>query len=197
MQIFNRCVENPNDYFNHDDFTNLVDFNTHETANMLTMAVSELSFKVFHEIELAVKNYDRMVERSKEYGYQTELQQVGDYLLPDIQLSDTNKEPLGKYGTMRRIYLQEHNQLLYNSLAMSEKLFPHLREIDQTAKSRLELLMKQLLEKYPAPDKATHQMEWVGHMNKPESSSGRNNNGRTDLQLNFFDLEQEKAKIID
>ena len=91
--------------------------------------------------------------------------QVGDYLLPDIQLSDTNKELLGKYGRMRRIYLQEHNPLLYNSLAMSEKLFSHLREIDQTAKQRLELLMKQLLERYPAPDKATHQLEWVGHMN--------------------------------
>ena len=72
--IYYRCVENPNDYFDYDDFINLVDFNTYETANMLAMAVSQLSSKIFYEIELAVKNYDRTVQRSKNYEYQAELQ---------------------------------------------------------------------------------------------------------------------------
>ena len=29
----------------------------------------------------------------------------------------------------------------------------------------MELMMQQLLEKYPAPDKKTQQMAWVQHMN--------------------------------
>ena len=72
----------------------------------------------------------------------------GDYLIPDLTLSETPEDarPLGKYGRLRRSYLQEHRPGLYSRLVLSEKLFPHLREIDETAKAR-------------------DQMKWVGLMN--------------------------------
>ncbi len=91
--------------------------------------------------------------------------QVGDYLIPNITLKETSHEPLGKYGRMRRTYLQEHKPITYDYLSMTEELFPHLREIDQTAHEQVDLLMKQLLEKHPAPDKMKNQMGWVQHMN--------------------------------
>lgn len=50
----------------------------------------------------------------------------GDYLIPDIQLSVQEQKPLGKYGRMRRAFLQENNTLLYNHLILTEKLYPHL-----------------------------------------------------------------------
>jgi hypothetical protein len=89
----------------------------------------------------------------------------GDYYLPDIQLEQTEDRPLGKYGRMRRAYLQENNTLLYNHLILTGKLFPHLWEIQDTAASRMEQLMQELLAADPAPDKKTHQMAWVRHMN--------------------------------
>jgi hypothetical protein len=89
----------------------------------------------------------------------------GDYYLPDIQLEQTEDRPLGKYGRMRRAYLQENNTLLYNHLILTGKLFPHLWEIQDTATSRMEQLMQELLAADPAPDKKTHQMAWVRHMN--------------------------------
>jgi hypothetical protein len=89
----------------------------------------------------------------------------GDYYLPDIQLEQAEDRPLGKYGRMRRAYLQENNTLLYNHLILTGKLFPHLREIQDTASGRIEQLMQELLAADPAPDKKTHQMEWVRHMN--------------------------------
>jgi hypothetical protein len=89
----------------------------------------------------------------------------GDYYLPDIQLEQTEDRPLGKYGRMRRSYLQENNTLLYNHLILTGKLFPHLWEIQDTAASRMEQLMQELLAADPAPDKKTHQMAWVRHMN--------------------------------
>ena len=89
----------------------------------------------------------------------------GDYLIPDIQLSVQEQKPLGKYGRMRRAFLQENNTLLLNDLILTEQLFPHLQEIDETAHRRVEQLMSQYLEKNPAPDKATNQMGWVQHMN--------------------------------
>lgn len=55
--------------------------------------------------------------------------------------------------------------MLYSDLVLSEKLFPHLWEIQQTAAARMEQLMLQLLKQNPAPDKKTDQMSWVQHMN--------------------------------
>ena len=91
--------------------------------------------------------------------------QEGDYLLPEIELSVTTEKPLGKYGRMRRAYLKENNPILYSDLVLAEKLFPHLQEIDETAHRRLDQLMKELLEKNPAPDKKSNQMDWVRHLN--------------------------------
>ena len=91
--------------------------------------------------------------------------QAGDYQIPDIELKNSEEKPLGKYGRMRRAYLEENNPMLLNDLILSEELFPHLQEIDETAHRRVEQLMNELLEKNPAPDKATQQMAWGQHMN--------------------------------
>nr|WP_330366601.1 TnpV protein [Enterocloster clostridioformis] len=91
--------------------------------------------------------------------------QAGDYQIPDIELKNSEEKPLGKYGRMRRAYLEENNPMLLNDLILSEELFPHLQEIDETAHRRVGQLMNELLEKNPAPDKATQQMAWVQHMN--------------------------------
>ena len=89
----------------------------------------------------------------------------GEYYLPNLTLGETEEQPLGKYGMMRRSFLQENKPILYNDLILKGKLFDHLREIEETANRRMERMMKELLEKNPAPDKKTHQMEWVQHMN--------------------------------
>lgn len=65
---------------------------------------------------------------------------VGDYLLPNITLSEPPPEPaepLGRYARMRRAYLREYRPILYNRLLLREKLFTHLREIDTAAETRL------------------------------------------------------------
>ena len=89
----------------------------------------------------------------------------GEYSISNLTLSETGTKPLGKYGRMRKKYLQEHRPVLWNSMILSEKLYPHLREIDETANGHLEQLMPVLLTSAPAPDKETQQMAWVQHMN--------------------------------
>ena len=89
----------------------------------------------------------------------------GDYNIPNLTLSETETKPLGKYGRMRKKYLQEHRPVLWNCMILSETLYPHLREIDDTANRRMEQLMSELLASAPAPDKETRQMAWVQHMN--------------------------------
>ena len=91
--------------------------------------------------------------------------QCGDYLIPDIRLEHTGTQTLGKYGRMRRAFLEQNNPMLLNDMILTESLFPHLWEIEDTANTRMDQLMKQYLEQNPAPDKETNQMAWVQHMN--------------------------------
>ena len=96
----------------------------------------------------------------------------GDYLLPDLKLTEPDlEEPLGRYGRMRKAYLKEHRPINYNRLLLTEKLYPHLREVEQAATARLEQTMQALTERAtvasvnPLPDKATDSMGWTAAMN--------------------------------
>ena len=93
--------------------------------------------------------------------------QNGDYQIPDLKLSEQPENPLGKYGRMRKAYLKKHRPILYNQPLMSEKLYPHLIEIDETAQSRLEQLIPQLAKDAGATEqlKVSDPMKWVGLMN--------------------------------
>ena len=91
--------------------------------------------------------------------------QYGDYYIPDIRLAHTETQPLGKYGRMRRTFLEQNKPMLFNDMVLTETLFPHLWEVQKTCEKRIGLLMTELLAKNPAPDKATQQLAWVAHMN--------------------------------
>lgn len=93
--------------------------------------------------------------------------QNGDYLIPNLKLSEQSERPLGKYGRMRKAYLKEHRPILYNQLLLSEKLYPHLLEIDETAQSRMEQMMPELAKAAGATEqlKASDPMKWAGLMN--------------------------------
>ncbi len=92
----------------------------------------------------------------------------GDYFIPDIGLSSTSEQkPLGRYGRMRKSYLKEHNSPLWNALILSEKLYPHLHEVDETANRRMELMMPELMKRNGVTEdlKSSDPMKWVGLMN--------------------------------
>lgn len=91
--------------------------------------------------------------------------QCGDYYFPDIRLTHTETQSLDKYGRMRRAFLEQNRPMLFNDMILTESLFPHLWEVQQTCEKRMELLMEELLANNPAPDKATQQLVWVAHMN--------------------------------
>ncbi len=66
---------------------------------------------------------------------------VGDYLLPDIRLSDPpDAPPLGRYGLMHKEYLRRQKPALYASLLLAECLYPLCREVDEAAALRLAVI---------------------------------------------------------
>jgi hypothetical protein len=61
----------------------------------------------------------------------------GDYLLPNVILSDPpGAPPLGYYGMRHKAFLKEHKPALYSQLLLSERLYPLCRAIDGAAAER-------------------------------------------------------------
>ncbi len=91
----------------------------------------------------------------------------GDYYIPELTLKDQPDKSIGKYGRMRKRYLKEYRPGLYSSLILSEKLYPHLLEIDEAAHRRLEMMMPELMKSAGVTEqlKASDPMKWVGLMN--------------------------------
>ena len=77
--LMSRCGLNPGDYFEHEDFLSVFDFNTRDTIAVLGSAVSNSSEQILRQIAVTVKNYEReaslqrQAERTQDYGEQTEL----------------------------------------------------------------------------------------------------------------------------
>lgn len=92
----------------------------------------------------------------------------GDYYIPCLELSpeDTSYR-LGKYGHLRRAFLNEHRSALYGELLLRGKLFSHLAEIDKSCKERMEIICAAMAEQESVTEalKATNQMEWVRRKN--------------------------------
>ena len=91
----------------------------------------------------------------------------GDYYLPNLNLSEADKTPIGRYGRMHMSYLQENRPGLYTRLLLSGKLYDHLSEIDQTCQNRLERMILQMAKAEGVNEalKASDPMAWVGRMN--------------------------------
>lgn len=93
--------------------------------------------------------------------------QVGDYLIPNLALPDTGNYQIGKYGHMRRSYLKEYCQILYNNYVLEGTLSKHLAEIDQACNERMEIIVSAMAKQEGVTEalKAANQIEWVCRMN--------------------------------
>ena len=71
----------------------------------------------------------------------------GDYCLPDVCLPPEEERPIGVYGQRRRVYLKEHNRVLYYNLLTAGTLDGHLADLNEQAEAMFSRLVKQLSEK--------------------------------------------------
>lgn len=71
---------------------------------------------------------------------------------------------IGKYGMMRRTYLEESQPMKYAQMLRAGTLTDHLEQVNEEAKRLLEAQMERLEKTYPAPNRR-NQLEWVQHMN--------------------------------
>lgn len=81
---------------------------------------------------------------------------------------DYPKQPagnVGKYGEMRRRYLEQHRRATYGLMQLEGTLKQHLMDVNEQAHQQIEELIDDLLKVNPAPDKAKDQLGWIQHMN--------------------------------
>ena len=91
--LLSRCGLEAENYFRHEDFLNVFDFNTPDTLAELGTAVSQGSEAVLRQIEVTIKKYERekSAERSAEHGEQADVHADGGR-------SDPQPDPGGAAG---------------------------------------------------------------------------------------------------
>ena len=91
--------------------------------------------------------------------------QVGDYLLPDIEVPESPQ--IGIWGQRRLQYLRTNKKVLYTTMLMGDTLKDHLEEVDKSADEMYEQLTLQMKaqEGVTEEPKANNQLEWIQRMN--------------------------------
>ena len=87
----------------------------------------------------------------------------GDYYVPNLVLASEEKITLNKYGRARLKFLKENKKAEYTIMFMDGTLNKHLKEIQETAMQRIELIIEQLKKKNNLAEemKNTNQLYWV------------------------------------
>ena len=91
----------------------------------------------------------------------------GDYLVPDLVLSGATQHSIGKYGRMRKRFLQEHRPGTYSSMMLTETLWKHLANINVACREQRDRIIPAMAKAEGVTEalKASNQMEWVRRMN--------------------------------
>ena len=92
--LMSRCGLDPGDYFEHEDFLSVFDFNTRDTIAVLGSAVSNSSEQILRQIAVTVKNYER----------EASLQRQAERMVKDGEQPGVHAErglPVSQFGSER------------------------------------------------------------------------------------------------
>ena len=71
----------------------------------------------------------------------------GDYYIPNLYFKEEEKIILNKYGRARLKFLKEHKKAEYTIMFIDGNLNEHLKEIQETAQTRVDIIIEQLKKK--------------------------------------------------
>ncbi len=99
--------------------------------------------------------------------------QQGDYLLPNLGLSDETEKQIGVWGIRHKRHLKSNHRVIYYNLLTSSELDNYLADVEERAKSLFEQTIKSLaeLEQITEELKVTDMMLWVQKMNNIRSQA--------------------------
>ena len=106
-------------------------------------------------------------ENNIDNKYGIEYTKVGDYYMPNLVLEKEEKIILNKYGRIRLNFLKENKKAEYMIMFTKGTLNKHLKEIQETAEKRIDIIIEQLKQQNNLTEemKNTDQLYWVSMMN--------------------------------
>ena len=214
--LMSRCGLNPGDYFEHEDFLSVFDFNTRDTIAALGSVISNTSEQVLRQIEVSIKNYEReaslqaQAERTQHHEEQSELHADRGLLDPEPDPFRDRDEAPGQVRTDEEAVsagapagtVEQHDPV-GDSVPPSEGDRRDGEPETGAADPRADEAERR------DGEHESQRSDEVGRADEQSESAGRGNrSGRTDLQLNtseqlsLFDLpsfpsELEQMSFID
>lgn len=91
---------------------------------------------------------------------------VNGYMIPALALPTDNTPPLGKYGSMRARFLDEHRPFERDQMLLDGTLEQHLADIDRDAHDQVNALLRRLAEQSGITEdlKLHRPLEWAAQM---------------------------------
>ena len=115
----------------------------------------------------------KLKENNIDNKYGIEYTKQGDYYMPNLVL-EKEKIILNKYGKMRLKFLKENRKAEYTIMFVNGTLNKHLKEIQETAEKRIDIIIEQLKQQNNLTEemKNTNQLYWVSMMNNFKNTAG-------------------------
>lgn len=194
--LMKRCGLDTEEYFDHEDFLNIFDFNTADAVAMLGTAVSEQSEQVLRQIALTIAKIER--ERSKSHE-RTHLQQ-------ERGLSDTRPHTDradGQQGTALG-QIRQNEEKIPTGTQNTVISFPApVGEVVSTSTGNRPDSQQEIgadngrLAESADTARQEEKSDGLGGTHEQsESSSGGNDTDRAHIQLSLFPTEEEQKQRI-
>ncbi len=99
--------------------------------------------------------------------------QINGINYPNLALPEQSEVHIGKYGQMRLDFLKKHRGGTYTTLLTECRLTEHLFDIDQEARSQVEIMTAELAKQRGIDEKlkSADSLLWVQEMNNCKASA--------------------------
>ena len=212
--LMSRCGLNPGDYFEHEDFLSVFDFNTRDTIAVLGSAVSNSSEQILRQVAIAVKNHEReaslqnQAERTQSYGEHIELHEERGLLYPESDpIRDRDEAPGQVRQDAEKVPAGAQTSAVEPDDSVGEPVpASEGNRRDGEPQNGTDDARTDEGERRDGGTESQRPDEMGGTDEQPQSTSRRSNSRRTDSgitgQLTLFDeglfpTEQEQISFID
>ena len=99
--------------------------------------------------------------------------EINGYLIPDLTLPETDTQPIGKYGELRRQFLREHRPDLFDLMPLEGTLHSHLADADADARTMVEDTITRMARQQRVDEalKRADPLVWAGRMNAIQNAA--------------------------
>ena len=194
-----RCTEEAENQFEPEDFKDVADFNTRQTAAALGTAVSSISREVFREIERAIRDYERTKaqERSQDYEERNSIQTGRGLSASGDRVERDDGEASGQIReNAQSVFEGEQSDIVQRSGADGAAVSPSSGDRRDSTQEIGAADEGASGEEFGSGQK--DEPDGVGtSLKQPESTGGRDNTGGAYQQLSLFPTEAEQIAATD